>query len=119
MYCTKCGACISDDVIACPECGCATKNFQSNATIRPVECRRDEQLARGRKQSAYTRWCIAGALIIAWGVYAFLLNYARLNIVSMGLAVIVVLLGSALLGVGITKYKNDKSRDKQDDSINV
>ena len=37
MYCTKCGAEIDDNAIACPNCGCATINYASNTDAVETE----------------------------------------------------------------------------------
>lgn len=121
MYCSKCGAMIPDDAIACPQCGCATINFRRGGDTQTSYSKPSgTRLEAGcTEQRGHTQKCIIGALLLIYGAYLFVFGCMHAESLPIGMAVVAVLAGAVLLGMGITKHKiggkRDRSRDDFDD----
>ena len=109
MYCTKCGAPVPDDAIACPRCGCATKNFQPKNEQYP---RRANGRASAQQPSAWK--LVLGIFLLIFGASWFCTGIVSGRILALGLGVLALLVASALIAWDIMERKKEKQARMQD-----
>lgn len=115
MYCTKCGACIPDDVIACPQCGCATKNYRPEPHYQRSTPRR-KPTQNERNQNADTRKFIVGAILMLLGVSWFCTGFVSGRIEALTAGIAALLGASVLIAWGVVDRKETaKKKDNTEE----
>ena len=109
MYCTKCGATVPDDAIACPKCGCATKNFHPK---NEQYSQRSNRNASARQTSAWK--LVLGILLLIFGASWFCTGIVSGRILALVLGVLALLVASALIAYDIMERKKEKQARTQD-----
>lgn len=105
MYCTKCGACIPDDVIACPQCGCATKNYHPEQPHYQRSTPRREVSQETRERNADTRKIIVGVFLMLIGANWFCTGIASGRIWILVVGLIMLIGASSLIAWGAVNRK--------------
>ena len=104
MYCTKCGACIPDDVIACPQCGCATKNYRPAPHCQRGTPRRGTR-QEDRRRSADTGKIVIGVFLMLIGASWFCTGVVSGRIWALAAGLVMLLGASSLIAWGAVNQK--------------
>ena len=118
MYCTKCGASIPDDAIACTQCGCATKNYHPEQ----MHCQRGAVRRgsdRGDQSRSIDLWkIIGGAFIMLIGAKWFCSGIVSGRVWVLVIGIIALICASSLIAWGVVNQRNP-AREKNDTESHV
>lgn len=104
MYCTKCGECIPDDAIACPQCGCATKNYRPDPHYQRSTPRRGAR-QEDRSRSADTGKIVVGVFLMLIGASWFCTGIVSGRIWALAAGLVMLLVASSLIAWGAVNRK--------------
>lgn len=110
MYCTKCGASIPDDAIACPKCGCATKNYYSGEP--PYQQSAPEHKPSQTEIDQKVR-CIVGGLLAILGFVLLVMLFDVFTVKLLVFCAVAIFGGAYTLTSSILEMRSENDEPEE------